>query len=310
MNISDLVIDKEFKAILPAPQKQERFDLEKAIVDKGGFTDPIFAWRDNGKAIIADGMTRFSIWEKHKDRLAPPRVEVLDLPDRDAVILWMLRRQLGRRNLNGNAARMLRGRMYKAIKADAKKNLKQGGKATETAKTSKTPMFSPKGQNVPSGDEQSHKAAKEVAKETGVNEKTVRRDAEFVDAIDAIAKVNDKAAKDIADGAIKLPAKDVLAIAKLDAKDVGKALSLIRRGQDWKQAKPKEEKKPGKPIFDDRIVQKAIDELVKLFDKRVDAIGEPEDAAKKKEWSKLHADCIDAMGTVLAAWKRWQKATV
>lgn len=295
-----LVIDKELHAVIPAHSKVEKIDLEKAILSAGEITDPIFAWKDNGQAVIADGMTRFDIWQKHKDTLKPPRVEVLDLPDRDAVVLWMLRRQLGRRNLTGNAARVLRGRMYKAIKADKKKNLRQGDKPPEI---SKSPMFSPKGQNVPSGESEDHKAAAEVAEQSGVNEKTVRRDADLVDALAVISKVNEKAAKDIADNALKVPAKDVIAISKMEQADIGKALNLIRRGLDWKAVKPKpapKAEKPKKsvaPLYDDRKISAAIGVLIREIDNRGNAMG------KTSEYDLI----VETMKVVAAQWKKWQK---
>ena len=51
----------------------------------------------------------------------------------------------------------------------------------------------------------SGKTAESVATESGVSERTVRRDAEYTEAVERIRKVNGKAASDLLSGSLKVP---------------------------------------------------------------------------------------------------------
>ncbi len=84
-------IDPEFQAFFPPLSSAELAALESLIVEEG-CRDPIMLW--NG--FIADGHNRYEICTRLD---IPFRQNYLDLPDRDSVILWMLRNQSGRRNL-------------------------------------------------------------------------------------------------------------------------------------------------------------------------------------------------------------------
>src|SRR5689334_15718300 len=80
----------------------------------------------------------------------------------------MIQGQLGRRNLTEEQKAYLRGKRYEAEKSDKKENLRQNA---------------PKGQNVPSEN-----TAERLAAEYKVTGKTIKRDADFANAVDAIAE--------------------------------------------------------------------------------------------------------------------------
>jgi N6-adenosine-specific RNA methylase IME4 len=87
----------------------------------------------------------------------------ISLPDRIAALDWIDSNQLGRRNLSPDQMRLLRGRLYNRMKKA------QGGRADRDF----------------SGGQNYHpKTAEKIAKQTGVTEKTVRRDAKFAEAVD------------------------------------------------------------------------------------------------------------------------------
>lgn len=87
-----LKIDPEFEALIPSLSSEELTMLEESIVANGCET-PLIVW-DN---IIVDGHNRYAICQKHS---IPFAVEEKQFNSREAVMLWMLRNQLGRRNLN------------------------------------------------------------------------------------------------------------------------------------------------------------------------------------------------------------------
>lgn len=90
-------IDEEFKSLIPPLSADEYAQLEKNIV-KDGIRDPLVVWpQDDGTEILIDGHNRWNIAAKHGG--IPFKTVKMDFGVRDAVKLWIIRNQLGRRNL-------------------------------------------------------------------------------------------------------------------------------------------------------------------------------------------------------------------
>ena len=88
----DLTVDPEFRDLIPPLNEEELKLLEESIV-ADGCESPLIVW--NG--VIVDGHNRYAICRKHK---IPFAIQEKDFSSRDDAMLWMLRNQLGRRNLN------------------------------------------------------------------------------------------------------------------------------------------------------------------------------------------------------------------
>lgn len=91
-----LKIDREFESKIPPLTAEEFRQLEDNIVTDGVVINPIITW--NG--IIVDGHNRFHILERHPEIKYTTHEKQFD--DRFAVIAWICRNQLGRRNLTPN----------------------------------------------------------------------------------------------------------------------------------------------------------------------------------------------------------------
>ena len=87
-----LQVDDGFKTLIPPLTEEERKLLEESIL-KNGCEMPILVWNDT----IVDGHNRYDICRAHS---VPFATEEKLFESRTEVILWMLRNQLGRRNLN------------------------------------------------------------------------------------------------------------------------------------------------------------------------------------------------------------------
>lgn len=87
-----IVIDPEFRALIPPPTPEERQQLEANLL-KDGCRDALVTWH----GILLDGHTRHEICTAHK---IPFGTIEQACADRDAAKLWILQHQLGRRNLN------------------------------------------------------------------------------------------------------------------------------------------------------------------------------------------------------------------
>ena len=155
-------IDPEFAALCP-PIRAEEYALLEASILEEGCREALITWND----LLLDGHNRKRICDEHG--LYYDVAAFDDLPDRDAAIAWILRNQLGRRNLHPDAASLIRGRLYnmqKKTKAEA------GALGGSSKDQNDTCLFS---------------TAKRLADETGVSEATIKRDGEFANAVEELA---------------------------------------------------------------------------------------------------------------------------
>lgn len=88
----DLTVDPEFRDLIPPLNEEELKLLEESLV-ADGCESPLIVW--NG--VIVDGHNRYAICRKHE---IPFAIQEKNFSSRDEAMLWMLRNQLGRRNLN------------------------------------------------------------------------------------------------------------------------------------------------------------------------------------------------------------------
>lgn len=87
-----LTVDEEFKALIPPLSEEEHRMLEESLI-ANGCEMPILVW----DGCIVDGHNRYAICHEHG---IPFAQEEKRFQSRSEVKLWMLRNQLGRRNLN------------------------------------------------------------------------------------------------------------------------------------------------------------------------------------------------------------------
>ena len=90
--MSDLVIDTEFRDLIPPLAAEELQELEGSLL-RDGCLDPLKAWHGT----IVDGHNRYAICQKHCINF---KVTDMSFIDRDDAKVWILRNQLARRNLN------------------------------------------------------------------------------------------------------------------------------------------------------------------------------------------------------------------
>jgi N6-adenosine-specific RNA methylase IME4 len=175
MTEQNILIDPEFKALIPPLAPEELAQLEANIV-KDGCRDPLVTWQGT----LIDGHNRHDICTRHG---IPFETVEMEFTDRDAVMDWMDANQLGRRNLTNDQRSYLRGRRYNRTKKDAhdggRGKTRSGEVAEEVAATN---------------------TAESIAKQHGVSERTIRSDGKKAEALEKLAKTNPEAAKAVTDG--------------------------------------------------------------------------------------------------------------
>jgi hypothetical protein len=177
----DIIVDAEFAALIPPLSAEERQQLEENIIEHGGARDPLVVWASKGKLTVLDGHNRYEICT----RLALPfDIHEMRFKARGEAEDWIDKNQLGRRNLDARQMSLLRGRRYNRTKKDAHCGANQvAGRMSATT-------------------------AESLAAEHGVNEKTIRRDGEFAEAVEALG-----IEREIVAGEIHAPKHEIVAAA-------------------------------------------------------------------------------------------------
>lgn len=189
--IDKIVIKEEFKELIPLLASEELQQLEENIL-KEGVRDPLVLWESNGIYILVDGHNRYSVCKKHN--LTFP-FKIAHFIDEEDVKDWMIRNQLGRRNLTQEQQSYLRGLRYLKEKSQGKRSdLTTSGQNVQKLNTETT--------------------AESLAKEYNVSAKTIIRDGEFAKGIDVIAKKDPEQKKKILKGESHISKAKVQKLAK------------------------------------------------------------------------------------------------
>ncbi|MDR2569118.1 MAG: hypothetical protein LBD23_02315 [Oscillospiraceae bacterium] len=101
----EIIIDEQFKALLPALDAKTFSDLEKDILENG-VRDAIVLW----DGILIDGYNRHAICMKHD---LPFRTVSMEFPSREEVTVWIIKNQIIRRNLSPLQLSYFRGVHYR-----------------------------------------------------------------------------------------------------------------------------------------------------------------------------------------------------
>ena len=201
--MQQIIVDPEFKALIPPLSAEERAQLEANLL-ADGCRDPLVVWvqpapepgahkcyaHDESKCdlvpeddvwhcrhcehnpapqeyVLIDGHNRYEICTTHGIEFDTVEHE---FADREAAMDWMDANQLGRRNITPDQFTLLLGRRYnRAKRAQGGTGANQHGAQT--------------GQIV-----QSASTAKKLAEEHGVDERTVRRAGQYAEAVAKVEK--------------------------------------------------------------------------------------------------------------------------
>ncbi len=177
--MAEIFIDSEFANYI-RPLSDEEFEKLKESIKLEGIRDPLVVW--NG--FLIDGYHRYKIAQEHNLEY---KIVEIELPNKEAVKEWIIKNQLGRRNLTEQEASYYRGKLYESRKQHQYIHPKS------------------EAQNVPRIN-----TAEEIGREYGVSHMTVKRDAQFSQAVDKVAEeVGEEAKRAILSGQANIPKKDV-----------------------------------------------------------------------------------------------------
>ena len=119
-----MIIDVEFKTLIPALTKEEYEGLEQSIVNEG-CRDALITWQ----GILIDGHNRYEICTKHGIKYATTEKQ---FKDRSAVLEWVIYNQFGRRNISLYNRSLLALQLKPIFEQRAKENLIVAAQKTNT----------------------------------------------------------------------------------------------------------------------------------------------------------------------------------
>lgn len=128
-------VDSEFKGLIPPLNKEEYKQLEENCV-KEGIREPLIVWRTpSGDDILVDGHNRFEIAAKHSLKC---EFRQMKFENRNEAMFWMIKNQLGRRNISAYDRTLLALKLKPEIEKKAKENQRLGGKGSQKSANHKT----------------------------------------------------------------------------------------------------------------------------------------------------------------------------
>jgi hypothetical protein len=210
-------IDEELRSLIPPLSKEEYGQLE-ANICQWGCLDPLKVWAvpDSDDVILLDGHNRFAICCDHNVSYV---TESVPLIDRAAAIDWMIANQLRRRNLNSKQVSYLRGRHYQNEKQRVVNPDGIGGKSGKIVKPQ-------------SEAQQCMTTSDKIAKQHGLSKATIKRDADYAKAVNAILAVAaSEVQRQILSADSKLTKSATLKLAELAQEEPGMLMEIIEEVQ-------------------------------------------------------------------------------
>lgn len=125
--VSPIVIDSEFKSLIPPLSPEEKKSLEDNCL-QDGIRDELVVWANGSDLLLVDGHNRYEIAQKHG---LSYKINEMSFRDRDDAKIWIIHNQLGRRNLGKYDRSLLVLKLEPLIAAQAKERMSDGGKGKQ-----------------------------------------------------------------------------------------------------------------------------------------------------------------------------------
>jgi len=116
--VIEIKIDPEFKALIPPLSDEEYWQLKDNIIAEG-IREPICLWQ----GFIVDGHNRYEIAQEYN---LPINTVSLPFKNKEEAEAWIVRNQLGRRNISSVARVLLALTLEPELEAKARDNMSQG----------------------------------------------------------------------------------------------------------------------------------------------------------------------------------------
>ncbi len=204
----NIVVDEEFRDLLPPLTDEVYQELEKSLLSEG-CRDDIVLWND----VIVDGHNRYEICQRHG---LPFETTSKDFASRDTAKIWIISTQFARRQLTREEMVFYRGVQY---------NLEKLVKGTNNQYVQQ----SENGQNVRFHSDEAN-TAQRLAGQYNVAERTIRRDGDVADAINRIGEASPDAKKKILKGKAGINKKELGKLHTASDEEISEVAGQIADG--------------------------------------------------------------------------------
>jgi len=275
--MQEIIIDQEFKWLLPALDQATYAWLEENILEHGCM-NPLVLW--NG--ILIDRHNRYAIVRKHD---LPFNTVNMEFDSRDDVIIWIISTQISRRNLTAKQLTYFRGLHY-----NTEKKIHGGGE-----------RFVENVENDPirhnDGQPDLRFTANRLAREYNVSPRTIERDAVVAEAISAIGQVSPEAKKDILAGRTRISRKELRELLTGPEENIAKVAAKIENGtfeEERAAARAAEQESPVELILSGiRTLNAAISRVSDDLPSELQSIAGSNDKTELKTALRSHIDMLE-----------------
>ena len=199
-----IIIDKEFKFLLPVLDEQALVDMEADILENG-IRDSLVLW----EGILIDGYNRYNIAQKHD---IPFNTVSMEFISRDEVVIWIIRNQIARRNLTPFQLRYFRGLHYHA---DRRSQGDNNPHVQDSTNRQNDGLLS---------------TARKLAEKYNVSSRTIERDSRLADALIALGEVSPDAKLSILSGETRMTRAELDAMLAGSKETVTEIAESIENG--------------------------------------------------------------------------------
>jgi hypothetical protein len=252
----DILILPELKSLIPPLNADEFSQLEENI-RRDGCREAILIWEtkkqtieDNAENpdelvfVLIDGHNRFEICTKWN---LDYKIHIVNYETLDQAKDFMIDNQLGRRNITPEQASYLRGLKYNS----EKKNRGQYDREMQS------------GQNVHFGQVGQKKTAQKLAEQYNVNEKTIRRDADYATGIELLPI---EIKSEVLTGKSNLSKNEIIELGKItDKSEIENKINQLinRENREIEGNKNKQIKNKIIALIKTLTTQEELDEIIK-----------------------------------------------
>ena len=206
IDMQDIILDEEFRTLMPALD-EETFKLLEESVLKNGVEMPLVLW--NG--ILIDGYNRYRICMEHD---VPYTTIDKEFEVREEVLIWIITNQVARRNLTPLQLSRYRGLHYRAEKKVVS-NRKGRNQHSEVEFQNETQPTS---------------TATRLAKRYNVSRSTIIRDSKAARAIEVIGEISPEAKVKILSGEILINKKELEVLSSGSKEEIEALAVKIEEG--------------------------------------------------------------------------------
>ena len=201
----NIIIDEEFRLLLPALDAETFRRLEENILENG-CRDALVLWGD----VLIDGHNRYEICSRHD---IPFETVEKEFDTREEALIWIISTQVSRRNLTPLQLSNFRGMHYLAVR-------KLNGNGGNNVKIEELVHNEPA----------VGATAEHLAKQYKVARSTIKRDAKVAEAIAAIGETSPEARRMILTGETAMTKKELNALTDMTKGEIEMVATRIEEG--------------------------------------------------------------------------------